>query len=386
MKKTWRLACFGAWALLAVAFASLLLFYISTVQWWLALPLPLILALGAPVLLVALLLLALFIVTGLAVVLLLPPKRLAKVLPAITHGVLEATRRLWRISYIFLWAVVVAFYLGYLILLWQALVGWVGLTIPFMILTFVPLAIFALVVLVLFILALVTTLLFVPMKYEGSFRTGGQEDGPAFHIKVRCLAGLVSWATQMEKGQRKTVTTILGVPFEKDDQLLSPEPSTQESEPLASIYAALEDAREKLAVPETKIPTPEKPPTLKEKFTKMRNRIKEVLTYPHLKFIIGETIDTLKDLWHIIRPKKLKISGTIGFDDPSKTGMFFAAYGVAADIFKLGSHVKLMCAFDTQKTILELNAHASSRSSIARIIPSLIRLLVQRPIINLIFK
>ena len=142
-------------------------------------------------------------------------------------------------------------------------------------------------------------------------------------------------------------------------------------------------------IPPPKIPTPipdpvpEPDPEEKDSpgFIK---QAKEILTYPDLKIIIGLGLRFLKKYINALKPKRLDISGVVGFDDPATTGWAMGAYEAAAGITGLRPHVRLLGSYHEKALRLDIKAHGRTR--LGRLIWPFIWLYLQKPIRRLIHK
>jgi len=82
----------------------------------------------------------------------------------------------------------------------------------------------------------------------------------------------------------------------------------------------------------------------KEKKDRLKplKQAKAVLTYPDRKIIMGLCFKCLQKFIRALKPKRLDISGVIGFDDPCTTGWAMGAYEAAAGVMQLRHKVRLV--------------------------------------------
>jgi len=109
---------------------------------------------------------------------------------------------------------------------------------------------------------------------------------------------------------------------------------------------------------------------------------KAILTYPDLKTIIGLAFQCLHKFVKALKPKKLDISGVVGFDDPATTGWFMGAYEAAAGVTGLRPHVRLLGSY--HEKALRLDIHAHGRFRVIRLFTPFIWLYFKKPIRTLI--
>ena len=76
------------------------------------------------------------------------------------------------------------------------------------------------------------------------------------------------------------------------------------------------------------------------------------------RFAVVEGYKTIKKLVNHIRPRKLKVTGRLGFDDPAMTGQIFAAIGMLMPLY--GEHIRLEAVFDEK--VMEIDAYLSGRA------------------------
>lgn len=260
----------------------------------------------------------------------------------------------------------------------------------------VPIA--AAIALVLAVLILVIILSIIPIRYRinGNINKTGEANTTTLVAKVSYLFGLVGYVVQYEEGKlrrglRIAWHTFYGKEKPEEDSI---EPDTTVN-PNAKASAILKRLNVEIPVetepPDDITPTEEPRTTLRQKFAALKAKLADiqsmknaVLTYPNRKFIMEQAWRTAKKILKRLLPRKLNISGTVGFEDPSTTGFFFAAYGVILSTFGLGNKVHISCLFDTPDTVIKLNTYAKGSFSIARITVPVIRLILRRQVRTLI--
>jgi len=106
------------------------------------------------------------------------------------------------------------------------------------------------------------------------------------------------------------------------------------------------------------LPEPEKE---KKDRLKPLKQAKAVLTYPDLKTIIGLCFQCLQKFAKALKPKRLNISGIIGFDDPAATGWFMGAYEAAAGMINLRQKIRLIGSYHEKALLLDIEAKGRTR-------------------------
>ena len=121
-------------------------------------------------------------------------------------------------------------------------------------------------------------------------------------------------------------------------------------------------------------------PEQKEKKDRLKplKQAKAVLTYPDLKTIIGLCFQCLQKFIKALKPKRLDISGIIGFDDPCTTGWFMGAYEAAAGTAQLRHKIRLLGSY--HEKALQLDIEAKGRTSLWGLLWPFIWLYLHKPI------
>lgn len=259
------------------------------------------------------------------------------------------------------------------------------------------------VIALLFIILLLAIILsLIPIRYQVRGCVGGNT---AFNTKVSYLFGLVRFVVEYKEGKMHNALYIGWFnalkkqedkhECEQSNSINSGEADREGTQKIdAKISGMLEsfgveippDASSHEDIVFTEKPTSfrDKIKNLKEKIKDIKNRKDQLLTYPNRKFIMKETWKTVKKIFKAILPKKIDVTGTVGFADPSTTGFFFAAYGVIISTFGLGGKVNISCLFDTPETVIALNGHIKGSFTIAKITLPMIRLILKGEIRTLI--
>jgi len=124
----------------------------------------------------------------------------------------------------------------------------------------------------------------------------------------------------------------------------------------------------------------EKPPSFIEKAKQVRATLTEI----DVKTIIGLVFQCLYKFIKAIKPKRLDISGIVGFDDPAATGWFMGAYEAAAGVTRLRPHIRLLGSYHEKALRLDIQAHGRFR--LGRLFTPFIWLYLKKPIRTLIHK
>jgi len=111
-------------------------------------------------------------------------------------------------------------------------------------------------------------------------------------------------------------------------------------------------------------------------------QVKAVLTYPDLKTIIGLAFQCLHKFVKALKPKRLDISGVVGFDDPAATGWFMGAYEAATGVTGLRPYIRLLGSY--HEKALRLDIVTYGRFRLGRLFTPFIWLYLKKPIRNLI--
>jgi len=221
---------------------------------------------------------------------------------------------------------------------------------------------------------LVIIFLAIPVRYKVDAVTG-QGDANKIFVRVTYFFGLVR-ATYRDKAFKMR---IFGIPIgRKNRQLPDAEKKTEQKVEGKMLDLLKSVKEEKPAEKEN----PKRP--IKERLANIKDSITKVLTYPNRKKILSLTLKMLGRLWKIIKPKKLNISGEVGFEDPSKTGFLFAAYGVVAEFLNIRKYVQLSGNFDTTHTVAQFDIYIKGSINVARMMLPILNWVRKKPIRKLI--
>ena len=98
------------------------------------------------------------------------------------------------------------------------------------------------------------------------------------------------------------------------------------------------------------------------------------------RFAVVEGCKTVKKLIVHIRPRKLKVTGRLGFDDPALTGQIFAVIGMLMPLY--GEHIQLEAAFN--ETVMDIDAYLSGRLRAGSMTYMILRLILRKEVRGLL--
>ena len=245
--------------------------------------------------------------------------------------------------------------------------------------------------LVLFIILLTFVLICIPIGYRVTAKTGAGEY--AAQAKFSYLLGLVRGGYAYQKGGGKLDIYIAWFNLTKKREPKAehkPGHGEEGSQTVAKLLSILEKVNEpeepapkeksKLASKQEQKQTAKEGTSFKEKYRDFKTMKDKVLNYPNRKVITALVLGAVKKIIKTLKPKKIDISGIIGFADPSKTGMFIGIYESIVGMLKIRKHVRLGGNFDTEATVIDLNAYIKGRISIIRMILPIFGLWLKKPI------
>ncbi|MCL2404464.1 MAG: hypothetical protein FWC92_02835 [Defluviitaleaceae bacterium] len=107
-------------------------------------------------------------------------------------------------------------------------------------------------------------------------------------------------------------------------------------------------------------------------------QVKAVLTYPDRKIIMSLCIKCLQKFVKALKPKHIDITGVIGFEDPSTTGIVMGTY--EAVVGTLGLRHKVQLLGNYLESALELNIETEGRTRLWRLWWPFLWLYLHKPI------
>ena len=126
----------------------------------------------------------------------------------------------------------------------------------------------------------------------------------------------------------------------------------------------------------------------KEKDTKKPKKEKKVRPKPDIKEFIDKkfisiALNYIKRVVRIVKPKRTKIYGSFGFDDPSYTGMTFGFISALKGIFPK-ANINLKPLYNEE--VLDITIQAIGKVQIARILILTLATMLKKPIRTIIFR
>ncbi len=112
--------------------------------------------------------------------------------------------------------------------------------------------------------------------------------------------------------------------------------------------------------------------------------IKSVLTRKDLKIIIGLVLKAIKKTLVYLLPKRFKVTGSVGLNDPFQTGMFIGGLYGAAHAFNKNQIIEVNGDFSGKAISLDINA--KGRVSAAGIAAPIIWLATRKPVFKIILE
>ena len=240
--------------------------------------------------------------------------------------------------------------------------------------------------LLLLILLLILVILLVPVSYA----CDGHIDGKYFSglARVSWLFGLVSIVLDRD---RDLSVRILGICVWRDanNSVDEPPPPLHHPKQQDSPNTAASPDKAKVHSEDKEAPKHEKTRNqLREKLTAKIKRVwrtfKEIKDYSNLGEIVSETTLLAKRVLKTALPKRLELSGSFGFEDPSTTG--FATGIISAVAPFIPRRIKLHAKPDFEREVVKLKLLVrGSVSAILLVIP-LCRFLFSKPVWKLVRK
>ena len=244
-----------------------------------------------------------------------------------------------------------------------------------------------LIALVVFVVLLIIILLAIPIRYEVRATTG-EDNGNVVFVRISYLLRLVRMVYEYQDGAGQRKVKILWFTLGKKKADLKPRKDKPDSndkhETKTRIPFLHTNKTTKSVEPEEETPPVKWHQSLKNKYINIKNSINDVLTYPNRKIIIDLALSATKKLFKILRPKRFRVTGTVGFADPSTTGIFVGVCEMVVMHFDIGKYVRLGGDFDSSKTEAHLKINAKGSISLGRIVLLSIGLLLKKPVRTLI--
>ncbi|MCL2603056.1 MAG: hypothetical protein FWD90_01090 [Defluviitaleaceae bacterium] len=228
---------------------------------------------------------------------------------------------------------------------------------------------------------IILLLLFAPFRYAVvARRLNGKT---TVRVKASYLFRLITAHYVYKEGKSLSHIRIAGFLIgsgkkKPPEDIKSKEPAPLPAEPLTDVESVT-DAEPAVNAEPSPDPEPlrqgsEPSPPQRESGRNLRS----ILTYPELKTIIRLTLLCMKKTVKALLPKRLDISGALGFDDPAATAMFIGYYEAAASFLNLREKVRISADF--AESGIRYKVSAAGRFSMAGLSRPVLRLLLKKPI------
>jgi hypothetical protein len=256
-------------------------------------------------------------------------------------------------------------------------------------------------VLVLLVIGLLLVVLLVPIRYECQGKA--REDEKRVQGKVTWLFGLLSLRFSWQDSETKAGVRIFGIRafprkktsrrkddagvrkpeenpvFEPGEKTGEQKESEENPEPKTFPQENGSASPEKEWNPDFETETPQKRKGFSEKFQKLRHKtdeIKEFLQREENRRTFRLIKAQLGKLFRHIRPRKLRIVGIFGFDDPALTGQVLGIFALLLPLYR--DAVQITPDFTGRR--LEGEFYLKGRIRIGALVSVLVRLLLDKNI------
>jgi len=229
--------------------------------------------------------------------------------------------------------------------------------------------------LLLLIIVLTFVLLVAPIRYEVKASIGERATAK---VKVSYFFRLIYFVYEYNDNMGTPTLRILG--FRKKTDFIGSKPLNDNAS-----KNKIKQKTKKYPNKKEENETEAHENTEKFGFGQIIDSIRIVLTYPHRKTIMDLSFRALKKTGKVLKPKKLNISGIIGFEDPASTGFFMGAYECLVGMFKVRECIRLSGDFNALSTVVRLEIFVKGSVSGLRLTWPLLWLAWQKPIRGLIW-
>ncbi len=113
-----------------------------------------------------------------------------------------------------------------------------------------------------------------------------------------------------------------------------------------------------------------------DEWNRKKERLLNQIQDEQNRFAVVEGYKTIKKLIVHIRPRKLKVNGRLGFEDPALTGQIFAVIGMLMPLY--GEHIQLEAVFDEK--VMEVDAYLSGRAQGGSVTYMILRLILRKEV------
>ena len=218
------------------------------------------------------------------------------------------------------------------------------------------------------ILVLVLVLLCFPIGYKVFAIVGKSTD---LCVKVSYLLGLIRFRYLLENGKEDVSMWILFLRFgKKSTQEIDKSEKKKTSDFISFILKNVKkETIDKDAESE-----------------KTKLGLKDILTFSIIKTIIKDSLKTIIKFLAALRPRYIDIEGEFGRIDPSDTAIMYGGYEAVAHILGIRDSVRLLPVFNNEEEVLRLSIDVRGRVHMYRLLIPIVRLLLSKPIRDLILK
>ena len=217
-------------------------------------------------------------------------------------------------------------------------------------------------------LLLVLLLFCFPIRYRVFAKFDESKD---VRVKVSYLFGLVRLKYFQQNGKNDASLWIFFLRFRSKAKQ---ENNLSQNEKTADIVSFAQKKVEKYAIDK------------EIKSENMWMSLKDILTFGEIKTIIMDSFKTVKKLLVTVRPKFIDIEGAFGREDPADTALLYGGYEALAHTLGIRKNVRLLPVFGNVSEVLRLRVDVRGSVNIYRIIIPVARLLLSKPIWDLILK
>lgn len=117
-----------------------------------------------------------------------------------------------------------------------------------------------------------------------------------------------------------------------------------------------------------------------DEWNRKKERLLKQIEDEQNRFAVVEGYKTVKKLITHIRPRKLKVTGRLGFEDPALTGQIFAVIGMLMPLY--GEHIQLEAVFN--ETVMDIDAYLSGRLRAGSMTYMVLRLILRKEVRRLL--
>ena len=113
-----------------------------------------------------------------------------------------------------------------------------------------------------------------------------------------------------------------------------------------------------------------------DEWNRKKERLLKQIEDEQNRFAVVEGFKTIKKLINHLRPRKLKVTGRLGFEDPAQTGQIFAVIGMLMPLY--GEHIQLEAVFDEK--VIDIDAYLSGRVRGGSMTYMILRLILRKEV------